>query len=312
MRDGDLRPADGASQSPGSGQDLRQQAEMKLGVSVLNYLSGATIWLVVWYLVSHLSMTVRQRDSALGRTNRQLVAAQGERARHMLHTTHQLKAPFAAIHANTQVLLRGHCGELPDRARDILARISARCRRLGNEIQEMLQLANLRAVSQQAPHAVEQDVAKALQWCIGQAAPMARERRVVFDSDLQPALAVGVEDHLKMLFSNLLSNAVAYSHAGGRVRVRCRGGQGNPAVVTIADEGIGIPAEKLSRIFDEHYRTNEAVQHNKESSGLGLAIVRHVAHTHGIGIRVQSQVGAGTTFEIRFRPAEESRGTTQI
>jgi len=116
----------------------------------------------------------------------------------------------------------------------------------------------------------------------------------------QPTRTKGVEDHLKMLFSNLLSNAVLYSYKGGRVGVQCSREDPSRAVVAISDEGIGIAAKKLPRIFDEHYRTNEAVRHNKESSGLGLAIVKHVTELHGIRLQVQTQPGAGTTFKLWF------------
>jgi signal transduction histidine kinase len=72
----------------------------------------------------------------------------------------------------------------------------------------------------------------------------------------------------------------------------------------VADDGIGIPADKLPHIFDEHYRTNEAVRHNKDSSGLGLAIVRDVARLHGIRVVVRSSPMVGTVFDLHFPPAE--------
>jgi signal transduction histidine kinase len=109
-----------------------------------------------------------------------------------------------------------------------------------------------------------------------------------------------------MLLLNLLSNAVIYSNRGNRVQVRCLPGAGNGPIVTIEDQGIGIPAEKLPRIFEEYYRTAEAVRHNKESTGLGLAIVRRVAETHGIQIRVESAAGVGTKFILGFSAAEGS------
>jgi signal transduction histidine kinase len=76
-------------------------------------------------------------------------------------------------------------------------------------------------------------------------------------------------------------------------------------VVAVADRGIGIPADKLPHIFEDYYRTDEAVRHNKQSSGLGLAIVRHVAQEHGIRIRVESRPGVGTTFYLRLAPGQD-------
>ena len=114
-----------------------------LTILAFNFFLTIGIWLAVWYLASHLSLMVRKRDFELAETNRRLVAASEERSRHMLTTTHQLKAPFAAIYSNTQLLLQGYCGVLPKESLEVVERISMRCRRLTAEIQEMLQLANL-------------------------------------------------------------------------------------------------------------------------------------------------------------------------
>ena len=262
-------------------------------------------WTVVSYLTAHLSDLVRKRDSDLAATNRRLVDAQNERTQHMLRTTHELKAPFSAIHANVQLLLKGFCGPITDPMRDVLQRMAARCGRLATEIKEMLQLANLESRTQAPLHYAELDVADVLRSCVAQMRPMAEARDVVIDEHLRPALTVAAEDHLRMLFTNLLANAVNYSRPGGHVLVECMPGFDGDPQVTIADQGIGIPPDKLSRIFDPYYRTAEAVRHNKESTGLGLAIVREVAEATGIRVRVESAPNVGTRFTLKLRPAEQ-------
>jgi signal transduction histidine kinase len=283
---------------------LRERLAGAPGMTVLHVASALVIWLVVWYLASLLSVMVRERDHELAKTNRRLEEAQEQRMRHMLRTTHELKAPFAAIHANTQLLLKGYCGVLPDEAMPIVERIAQRCRRLADEIQEMLQLANLRTAMASSSDWVELDLREVLQWCIRQVAALAQERRVVIEDELESEKVVAVEDQMKMLFSNVVSNAVTYSYEGGRVRVECRSAPGGGPMVTIEDRGLGIPSEKLPRIFDEYYRTAEAVAHNRESTGLGLAIVRQVARRHGIRVQVESAPGVGTKFVLSFPPAE--------
>ncbi|OHB74664.1 MAG: hypothetical protein A2Z25_09275 [Planctomycetes bacterium RBG_16_55_9] len=274
-------------------------------VLIFNFLLAIGIWLVVWYLVSHLSSMVRRRDFELAQTNRRLIAAQEERSRHMLATTHQLKAPFAAIYSNAQLLEQGYCGQIPDEAVQVIQRISSRCRRLTAEIQKMLQLANLSSTSQAVLPRTRIVSTDLLLWCISQVEPIAQERAVTFKADMRPVAMTGTEDHFKMLLINLLSNAVIYSHGGGEVHVSCRPGPSCEPVIIISDHGIGIPADKLPHIFEEHYRTKEAVQHNKESSGLGLAIVKQVAQMYKIRIRVESRPGSGTKFELRFPAAGE-------
>jgi signal transduction histidine kinase len=147
-----------------------------------------------------------------------------------------------------------------------------------------------------------------LLWCKSQVDPIAREHGVTFKMDIHSVAMVGAEDHFKMMFVNLLFNAVIYSHRNGQVHICCYKGPDSEPVVTIADKGIGIPADKLPHIFEEHYRTNEAVQHNKESSGLGLAIVKNVAELYGIRINVESRFGSGTKFELKFPTSKGSQG----
>jgi signal transduction histidine kinase len=277
-----------------------------LTMLAFNFFLTIGIWLAVWYLASHLSSMVHKRDFELAETNRRLVAASEERSRHMLTTTHQLKAPFAAIYSNAQLLLEGYCGEIPEESRKVIERISMRCRRLTAEIQEMLQLANLSSTSMESLTRVRMVSTDLLEWCISQVEIIAKEHNVTIKTDIQPVAMLGAEDHFKMLIVNLLNNAVIYSHRNGQVNVSCKPGPNMEPVVIIEDNGIGIPADKLPRIFEEHYRTKEAVEHNKESSGLGLAIVKHVAEMYGIHIRVESQPGCGTKFELRFPAFDES------
>jgi len=281
---------------------LRRQLLDRPRLLATNVISAQAMWLVVWYLASRLSAMVRARDDELAEANRRLSQSLRERAEHMLRTTHELKAPFASIDANVQLLLKGHCGDLPDEAVEVLGRIQARSRRLAVEIQEMLQLANLRSASDQPPPPARLDLADVVTACLDQLDPSARKRGIVVEKQIAAAPVVGVEDHLRMLLGNVLANAVAYSEPGGRVRATCSPLPEGGARVTVRDDGIGIPADKLPHIFDEYYRTDEAVRHNRESSGLGLAIVRHVAREGGVRVAVTSRPGAGTTFDMHFPP----------
>ncbi|NQT50564.1 HAMP domain-containing histidine kinase [bacterium] len=279
---------------------LRQQFDQLRGVRMANMGWAIITWSVVWYLASHLSALVRQRDHQLAETNSRLVATQEERRQHMLRTTHELKAPFSAIHANVQLLTKGYCGELPQEAQEVLGRIAARSRRLAAEIQEMLQLANLQSTAQEPPSRQQVDLADLVSGSVAQAQPLAQERQVSIECSLAPARTIGPEDHLRMLLGNLLANAVAYSHPGGRVRVDMITASDGSIEVRIEDQGIGIPADKLAHIFDAYYRTDAAARHNKASTGLGLAIVKQVAETHGLDIRVESKVGTGTRLRVTF------------
>ncbi|NQT86751.1 HAMP domain-containing histidine kinase [bacterium] len=279
---------------------LRDHIDHTPGLALANVSWAVLTWMVVWYLTSHLSAMVRGRDAELAQTNERLIAAREERRSHMLRTTHELKAPFSAIHANVQLLTRGHCGEMPEKAMDVLGRIKSRCERLANEIQEMLQLANLRSNTQGPPEMGRLDIAEAVRVCLSQAEARAQVRDVTIEAAIEPATVLAARDHVNMLLGNLILNAVNYSRPGGRVRVACHPVEGAAAEIIVEDEGIGIPPDKLPHIFDPYFRTSQAAQHNKESTGLGLAIVRHVAETHDLYVSVESQQNSGTRFTVRF------------
>lgn len=99
--------------------------------------------------------------------------------------------------------------------------------------------------------------------------------------------------------SNLVDNAVKYSDVGGKVRITSAI-VGSYAEIEVADQGIGIPARDLDRIFERFYRVDRARSRDTGGTGLGLAIVRHVATNHGGEVGVISREGEGSTFTLRI------------
>lgn len=271
------------------------------GIAGFQVAALLLIWVVIWHLVSRLGQTLRSRDRDLFMANYRLNASIEERSHHMLQTTHQLKAPFAAIQAQSQLLLGGYCGALPPEARVVSEKISSRCTVLARQIQEMLQLANLRSHGQHTPPRSEIAFAALLEDVLLRLEPTIRQRDIRIEREIHPVAVQGVDDHLAMLVENLLVNAVTYSYDHGVVNLSCV--EQSPGLVTfsVRDHGIGIPREKLPRIFDDYYRTEEAVAHNRASTGLGLAIVRHVAQEDSLPILVESAPGWGTRFTVTLR-----------
>jgi signal transduction histidine kinase len=285
------------------------RAALPAAVLASHVASVAFISLTIWFLASRLAGELQRRDAELAATNQRLLAATDERARHMLQTTHQLKAPFAAIHANTQLLLGGFCGQLPEEAAQVVAQISARCDMLSRQIKAMLQLANLRSQAQTAPQAVDIELHEVIRGCLAALQPVAAKRGICFVENLPPTVIQGVRDHVVMMIDNIISNAVAYSQDGQKVTIACRPQPAGSAVVTVEDAGIGIPTTKLPLIFDDYFRTADAVKHNKASTGLGLAIVRQVAVAGKVGVRVESAPQQGTLFTLDFPPHWGERST---
>ncbi|NPA71200.1 MAG: phosphate regulon sensor histidine kinase PhoR [Gammaproteobacteria bacterium] len=118
--------------------------------------------------------------------------------------------------------------------------------------------------------------------------------------EIQSGLVVsGVEEPLKSVFINLISNAIRYTEIGGDITVRWYSTE-QSAVFEVEDTGIGIASEHLSRLTERFYRVDTARSRQTGGTGLGLAIVKHVLDKHHAHLRVMSQVGKGSTFSCRF------------
>ena len=96
---------------------------------------------------------------------------------------------------------------------------------------------------------------------------------------------------------NLVANAVSYSSPGSSVLVSARANDGS-VDISVTDQGIGIPASDIDRIFERFYRVDPARHRSTGGTGLGLSIVKHVAATHGGEVRVWSVEGQGSTFTL--------------
>jgi two-component system sensor histidine kinase SenX3 len=107
----------------------------------------------------------------------------------------------------------------------------------------------------------------------------------------------GDRDLLVRALVNLLDNAIQYTRPGGRIDVTMAKADAR-VEVTVADTGMGIPANELLRIFERFYRVDKARSRALGGTGLGLAIVKHVAERHGGSIRVVSEEGRGSAFTL--------------
>ena len=268
------------------------------------YITAISLsFLFFWYLVTEISVSLRQGERNLEKAQEKMILLDREKTYATLRATHELKAPLAAINSYVFTLRDGYCGELPEKALQVLERIRTRADLLMNKIVDIIHLSNLKTFAVDSPELTRIDLTEIVAQEVREAAMLGQDRRIRIvapSPDAPPYPVCGVKEQLHSLFSNILRNALTYSHEGGAVEVSLVGKRDRVSVI-VEDQGIGIPAANLKRIFDEHFRSNNAVQHNPNGTGLGLSIVREIARVHHALVGVASEEGKGTRFTLTFR-----------
>jgi signal transduction histidine kinase len=237
---------------------------------------------------------VRQSTAPVERSMEQM-------RRFMADAAHELRTPLTILRTRAEVAL----GETREGARDAAAlqAIEREAERLGAVVGDLLTLA--RADAGERPLAREMvyldDLAAD---AVDGIRPLAERRGVAVQlGEFEEARIRGDATLVRRLLLILLDNAVKFTPAGGRVRLDVSVDGGEPTVV-ISDSGVGIPAEVLPHVFERFYR-GEAARREAEGAGLGLAIARWIADTHGARIDIRSPPGLGTRVVVVFSPAPQ-------
>lgn len=221
------------------------------------------------------------------------------RRQFVAHASHEMKTPVASIQALSEAI-NSAVGDDPVAVEDFAQRLLLETARLGKLIEDLLDLSRLEDPGSfsRRPVLVSRVALDELE--------LIRERAERSDISLEDAVAddvwtQGDEHQLSLLIRNLLDNAVRYTSPEGTVRLEV-GGLDDQVVITVADNGIGIPLKAQARVFERFFRVDEARTRDQGGTGLGLAIVRHVADLYGGRVELRSEFGEGSTFMV-YLPA---------
>jgi two-component system, OmpR family, sensor kinase len=223
------------------------------------------------------------------------VALDRERA-FMADAAHELRTPLTALHLQMGTLSRA--ANEAER-NDAMEKLSAGMQRAIRLVEQMLSLARQepRVQPTRAPVPLA-DIARDV---VAELVPLADAKQIDLGiSNSQPALVMGDPDALRTLTRNLVDNAVRYTPAGGRVDVSVENGSDSgQTLLKIVDNGPGIPPEERSRVLDRFYRRPGT---SPPGSGLGMAIVKAIADTHGATLELDAGPdGTGLAVSVRFR-----------
>lgn len=213
------------------------------------------------------------------------------------NVSHELKTPLASIKAYAETLRMGAINDADNNLK-FLQMIETQADLLNEQVQDLLRLARVES-GQAVFEIVNVNVELLCQQAVELHLAEAKSRQVKLSLAAIPRelFARADRDGMVTMLSNLITNAIRYTPAGGEVTIRAFA-QDNSAVMEVRDTGIGIAAEHQSRVFERFYRVDRARSREAGGTGLGLSIVKHLAQALGGGVHLESQLGKGSVFRI--------------
>ncbi len=248
-----------------------------------------------------------QVEEALRRAKREAEEGNKAKSQFMANMSHELRTPLNSVIGFANILMKDKDERLEKQQKEFLSRILANGKHLLSLINEILDLSKIEAGRMEVvPETV--DLGELVRETVSQLEGQAAGRPVKLRSELPEGLRSFRTDpgKLKQVLINLVGNALKFTEEGSvTIRVEAEDESGEPAAIHVADTGPGIPDDRLGAIFEAFQQVEAGTTRRFGGTGLGLTISRSLCHLLGYHITVESEVGAGSTFSIRFHPSPD-------
>ena len=242
----------------------------------------------------------------LKEANLELVEANRHKSSFMANMSHELRTPLNAILGFSELLMDSSKEQFPDETKaKFLGHIHSSGKHLLGLINDILDLSKIEAGKMELRlHKVS--VAEVIDQVAGTVVPLAAEKKIKIEFDAtRSGHVIADEGKLKQMVLNLVSNAIKFTAEGGTVTIKAAQVVDRLEIV-VSDNGIGIAAEDLQRMFKEFQQVDSGISRRQQGTGLGLALTRSFAILHGGDVRVESTLGKGSRFTIDI-PVEAPR-----
>ncbi len=259
--------------------------------------------------VSFRTASLKQMADELQKKNEQLIAAVEQKSQFVGMVAHDLRNPIGVITSFITIMLP----DIPvdHRHFEFLNRCKVQCEFLLDLLDELLEMSELESGKSEL-NISEVLIAAKLKTTVETFTSYAQKKKVIIDFDFEKNLPTLIGDSRKLLqvFTNLLSNAIKYSFVGKSVKIHLKYiSSSDSFLIEFIDEGPGIPADEVDKLFQPFSRTSVRSPSGEKSTGLGLAIVSRLVSLHRGKVWAESQVGVGSKFCVDlprdFRSAKE-------
>jgi signal transduction histidine kinase len=260
--------------------------------------------------IDRLGATVQEMSERIAEQLRLLEQTDVRRRELLANVSHDLRTPLASMQGYLETLLLKHGTLPPEEERSYLEVAAKHSERLGRLIRDLFQLTKLEA-HELKPQCESFPIAELVQDVVEKFQLAADKRGLQLSSHLtgQHAQLHADIGMIESVLENLIENAMRHTPAGGVIHVEVVPLEKARVAVRVIDTGRGIPDDELPTIFDRYYRVDRGEASDAGSTGLGLAITRHIVDLHGGKISVESVLNKGTTFSIELPLHADSKAT---
>ncbi len=262
-----------------------------------------------------LENKVNDRTKELSRALKDLEEISKKKSEFSSAVSHELRTPLTSIKGYASILMTGKVGDIPDAVKERLGKINLHSDNLVKLINDLLDISRIesgRVEMKATPHPVRpmlENISDLL-------TPQLRDKGAILKLNV-PADMQEIEyddTQLDRVFINLIGNAIKFTPPGGIISINAHPNlERREIVFEVADTGIGISKEDLSKLFDEFFRVDNEINMKVKGTGLGLALAKNIVEAHYGHMWVTSEVGHGTTFHFTIpfeHKLKETRKTT--
>ena len=219
------------------------------------------------------------------------------KANFVANVSHELRTPLTHVKGYIELLSAGALGPLTDEQENALQVSERATARLESLIDNLI-LFSLAARGEMTLRLTSVDLNKVIGEVINYSLPKAQDRNVTFNYEVRPdtPFVQADEEKLSWAILQLLDNAIKFTPSGGRVNLTVENETPTLVMVSITDNGIGIPESRMKEVFEPFHQLDASSTRRYGGTGLGLALVKEIISAHGSMVEVNSEEGKGSTF----------------